>query len=48
MLALYLKCMMIDLALPSLITMSLIVLLLLYVYKRVYALSFEKHVLGEE
>jgi hypothetical protein len=38
--------MMMNLALPSLITLSLIALLLLYVYKHVYVLSFAMHVLG--
>jgi hypothetical protein len=46
MLALYFICMLMNLAPPTLITLSLIALLLLYVYKRVYTLSFAMHVLG--
>jgi hypothetical protein len=38
--------MMMNLALPSLIILSLIVLLLYMLYKRVYALSFTMHVFG--
>jgi hypothetical protein len=46
MLALYFKCMMMmNLALPSLIILFLIVQLLC-LYKRVYALSFAMHVFG--
>jgi hypothetical protein len=53
MLVLYFKCMLMNLALPSLITLSLIALLLLYVYiyvcegvcvcARARALSFAMH-----
>jgi hypothetical protein len=43
MLALYFKCMMMNLAWPSLFILSTIALLL-YIYKRVYTLSFAMHV----
>jgi hypothetical protein len=43
MLALYFKCMMMNLAWPSLFILSTIALLL-YIYKRVYTLSFAIHV----
>jgi hypothetical protein len=47
MLALYLICMMMNLAQTYLFILSLIALLLLcYTYKRVYTLSFAMHVLG--
>jgi hypothetical protein len=45
MLALYFICMLMNLALPILITLSLIVLLYIC-YKRVYTLCFVMHVLG--
>jgi hypothetical protein len=47
MLAFYFKCIVMNLALPSLIILSLISLLL-YICKCVYALSFAMHVLGWE
>jgi hypothetical protein len=44
MLALYFKCMLMNLAMPCLIILSLIALLLLYIDKRVYTLSLAMHV----
>jgi hypothetical protein len=44
MLALYFKCMMMNPTYPSLFILSLIALLLCYIYKRVYTLIFVVHV----